>query len=774
MSAIGYWKVTLTTPMGPQIMQLRIISVADRFSGRIESAMGNHDIEGTVSGDSFSWIMHATKPIAIKVTFAVVIDGDTLRGTAKAGPFPKAAVIGERIAPPLDSSVSQVAAPGAADAAGGAGAVAGAASHAVPHVTADSIDPDYHKPFIEVNELRQQPVPHRYVHGGFAGTDARFSFYFPPKEQYQGRFFHNTYPLATTSDIGPFPIQFEVAVGDLGFTLASGAYYVQTNLGGSDRTPPADAAIGAYRVNAAAAKYSRELARGLYDEHRPYGYLFGGSGGSYQVQGAAENTDGVWDGFLPFVLGSPHAIPSMFTIRMHAMRVLRQRDRFPSIMDAIDPGGSGEPCTELNDEERAALTEATLMGYPPRGWWNHETLTSGYFSNVAPIMPLLDPDYVEDFWREPGYLGTAPGGLIRELRFHFDTIVKRVIDGYPKQMELAAVPDHDFTDAHLVIVSGASAGKSIPIGSIDGHLIGFAFAADQAAINAIAAGDQVRIDNAWALALQTYHRHQVPESTEFYAWNQFRNDDGQPKYPQRELLIGPIGAANTAGAMPIGAIRGKVLALSVLMDIDALPWQADWYRSAVKRALGNSFENNFVLWFIDHAQHENPLTVPARARTVSYCGALQQGLRDLAAWVEQGVRPPDTNYRVVDTQVQVPADATERGGIQPVVHLLANGAARADIRPGDAVAFSAVVDVPPGAGQVVLLEWDFNGEGRFPIDDPIRPPKARVSASATHRFDQPGTYFPVVRVTSQRQGDAETPYGRVQNLARVRVVVGER
>ena len=155
-----------------------------------------------------------------------------------------------------------------------------------------------------------EPVPHRYVHGGFKGTDARFSFYFPPKEHYEGRFFHNTYPMATTSDIGPFPIAFDVAIGDLGFTIASGAYYVQTNLGGADRAPPADPAIAAYRVNAAAAKYSRVVAAELYGEHRPYGYLFGGSGGSYQTIGSAENTSGVWDGFVPFVMAHRTRFPA--------------------------------------------------------------------------------------------------------------------------------------------------------------------------------------------------------------------------------------------------------------------------------------------------------------------------------------------------------------------------------------------------------------------------------------------------------------------------------
>jgi hypothetical protein len=90
-------------------------------------------------------------------------------------------------------------------------------------VTGDSIDPDFAEPFVEIDEERSEPLPHRYVHGGFTGTNARFSFYFPPPEQYQGRLLHNTYPMAVTSDIGPFPIAFEVAMGDLGFTLDSGA-----------------------------------------------------------------------------------------------------------------------------------------------------------------------------------------------------------------------------------------------------------------------------------------------------------------------------------------------------------------------------------------------------------------------------------------------------------------------------------------------------------------------------------------------------------------------
>ena len=40
----------------------------------------------------------------------------------------------------------------------------------------------------------------------------------------------------------------------------------------------------------------------------------------------------------------------------------------------------------------------------------------------------------------------------------------------------------------------------------------------------------------------------------------------------------------------------------------------------------------------------------------------------------------------------------------------------------------------------------------------------------TYTFTKPGTYFPVVRVTSQRHGNTTTPYGLIQNLASIRVI----
>lgn len=125
----------------------------------------------------------------------------------------------------------------------------------------------------------------------------------------------------------------------------------------------------------------------------------------------------------------------------------------------------------------------------------------------------------------------------------------------------------------------------------------------------------------WYLALQTYHRHQVP-TPDMHAWDQFRGRDGKPIYPQRNLLIGPISAFHGAGSNQTGRLNGKMIVLESLMDIDALPWQANWYRTKVKQALGSSFNDNYRLYFIDHAsilRQPGWQSKPARSATRARC-----------------------------------------------------------------------------------------------------------------------------------------------------------
>lgn len=101
----------------------------------------------------------------------------------------------------------------------------------------------------------------------------------------------------------------------------------------------------------------------------------------------------------------------------------------------------------------------------------------------------------------------------------------------------------------------------------------------------------------------------------------------------------------------------------------------------------------------------------------------------------------------------------------------ANGGERAEVKVGEPVTFTAKIDVPPNTGKVVAAEWDFLGVGDYPTTEKLGELKPSVTLKATFTFSKPGTYFPVLRATSQREGNPQTPYGRVRNLTHVRVVV---
>ena len=645
------------------------------------------------------------------------------------------------------------------------------------HVDADTSGPAadllFAQPFIDLDEWRDIPVRHRYVHGVFAGTQTRFSFYFPPPDQYQGRFFHYITPVPDSETLS------QGATGEddrIGFSITSGAYFVETNGGGragiGHPGSAVDPSIGAYRANAAAAQYSRIVATRFFGPHQAYGYSFGGSGGAYRTIGGLENTSGVWDGAVPFVLGSPMAIPNVFCVRMHAMRVLK--DKFPHIIDALEPGGSGDMYAGLDEEQLDALREVTRMGFPPRAWFGYKTMGVHGFSAVYPGIVMADPQYFEyDFWHEKGYLGANPPPSLKRARVRQPSHITAIhADGtLPVTVRLAdLLPDIDFLGGDLVILTGAAAGKTLPLARITGDTVVLGDV-DPQVLAEIQPGDGVRVDNSNFLAAQTYHRHQLPAGDEYPVWDQFRNTDGTPRYPQRARLLGPLFTASAAGAVPTGTFNGKMILVESLWDREAFPWQADWYQARVMAQRGGDIEDCFRLWYVDHALHaerEDP------TRTVNYTGVLQQALRDLSAWVEQGTPPPQTTrYRIDDGQVIVARAAADRKGVQPVVLLRVNGAERADIPVGTEVVLNATVDVPPGAGVVVRAEWDLEGRGDFAVAESFGPGRAAPSVTlvARHVFQTPGVYFPTLRVTSQRDGDAVTPYARIQNLGRVRVVV---
>lgn len=657
-------------------------------------------------------------------------------------------------------------------------------------------DEEFNSPYVDIDELRERQLPdlsmyqYRYVHGGFTGTDVKFSFHFPLEQDYEGRFFQYLSPFpGPDEELGSIPI---TGVDDrIGFALSHGAYFVETNMGSKQMFGPVSDPSLIYRSSAAAAEYSRQVARDLYGEHRAFGYVYGASGGGFKTMECIEKTT-AFDGAVPHVIGSPVALPSSITVRGHALRVLR--NKFPQINDNLDVGGSGDMYQDLNDEERAVLEEVTLMGFPPRSWFAYDQIGDGALPVLMPGILGSDPEYVSDFWSKPGYLGSVENGSAQRDRIFMEAKVTRLpqvkveiqkkkeqIDSrngadtaWQKQMnyiedqegtwiEFDQVPCGDdlYLDGlSLIVQNGKAQGQHLKLDYLDGNRVylGAAYGVNDAkqAIEALEIGDVILFDNSDYIAVQTYHRHIVPER-EYTAWDQFRDEVGQPIYPQREVEV--FGDVKNQS----GLIAGRTIVIASLMDESALPWQADWYRRRVANVNGNE-EDIFRLYYIDNSFHDDVTPTIDDTHLVPYIGAVRQSLLDLSAWVERGVEPlKSSSYEVKGGQIIIGETANDRKGIQPVIRLRVNNKEKVNIKVGETVTFEVSFDIPENAGQITSMEWSFEGEKHLIDKD--------VETTVNHTYTQEGTYFAAVRVGIERLGNRNASQTQIYNVARVRVVV---
>ncbi|KAK6207529.1 hypothetical protein QIS74_12610 [Colletotrichum tabaci] len=638
-------------------------------------------------------------------------------------------------------------------------------------VTSTCIDPLYENPVIDVESDETAPGPHYRVSGHFFNTSTRFNFYFPPKDAWEGRFLQFAYPT-----------QSENATNEtIGFGLDSNAYTVQVT------------GTNGYRAEAAAANFSRVVAAQHYktgNTTRIYGYVYGGSGGSNQVIGGIENTVGIWDGAVAMVQAVPVSAPNGPSVRAMAGLVLRNKSA--EIQEVLRPGGNGDPLSipTLTQVERSMLLEVTEFGVPVGTWEHFNEVANSSTLNILKntFLKTLDSTYADDFWSKPGYLGTEQsplGDVIRGALVDFSTTVQGVErdgSGMPISIVLGTAPASvaDIYGYDLTVFGLNGTELGVISGTLYTHSKTMAFndsttaANDRTIQKQLAEGARLQIDNRWSLAAHPYYRHQVPQRAGFYGFDQFRTANGT-LYPQRPLDTSKLLASSVAGGGHTGAIGCKLIVIQNLMDSDAFPWHADWYKSQVKQHLGDRFDDNYRLWYNDNAEHyyeERPLS--RLAIIVPYNGIYQQALQDMVSWVEDGVPAPDaTSYTVSagDNSVQLPPSAVERRGIQPVIDFLVNGGRHCNVKLGEAVTFRAIVDTPPGTGEVVDVEWDLFSTGTFSHPGPAIAPNQTVRVEHTVTYNTTGDHVAIVRATSHRKGDPVAAYGRVMNLARVSVVV---
>ena len=671
----------------------------------------------------------------------------------------------------------------------------------IDFVCSDSV---FREPFIDMDKTIQVPVRCRYIHGGFSdGT--RFSMYVPlKKEDFTGRFFQHVTPFPDSETASqPYPAE----INPICFAISHGAYFLETNEGGkldfSDPSAGRDASIGAYRANAACAELSRYIARMIFDCDRPFGYCFGGSGGAFRTVGSAEHTEGIWDGAVPYVMGSDNAIPNVFAARMYGLRVLR--DKLDDIADAMLPGGSGDPYATLDVEQRQVLREVTNMGFPMKSWSGWRNMDVHGFVVLYQTLRRMDPSYFsEDFWHKPGYLGYDNPPSLQRDRLQTKAAVTRIvgrdeaerlglvkpfseaergtadrawaalgtdIKDKPAAYEISESVEMHTLGADLVI---SSCGERLQVAAVSGRYVVPADVNAPQLLTLLHPGDSVVLDNSDFLAVETYHRHQVP-TPDYAGWDQFRCSGGTLMYPQRPFLVGPYITMGAAGCRFEGAIKCKVILCCSVWDREAFAWQGDWYRSKVRGHLGGGEEDNFRLWYTDRATHGDALAEDP-TENVSYMSTVYQALLDVSDWVERGVAPSkSSDYRIEEGQVVLSDCGRSRGGLQPSVSALVGGSQRADAAPGEEVTVHVVAECPEGTGGIIKAEWSIDGKNyTLPVDldGAVRSADgSRVEFDTVVRYDEPGTYFPTVRVFSGRTGEDDIPHTAISNLGKIRIVV---
>ena len=685
-------------------------------------------------------------------------------------------------------------------------------------------DPTYRKVYVDIereetrpnpNDPEGEPLKYLFVHGGFRDEEQdrhiKFSFCFPVKEQFRSRFFQYLCPFpGPDEEMASFK---RVGADDnIAFALVHGAYFIESNMGSKFAFGSAADPTLTWKASAMCAEYSREYAMKYYGCGRPFGYVYGGSGGGYKSMACIENTD-AWDGAAPFVIGCPVSLPNSISLHVFAQRTLRHQ--FKNIVDALDAGGSGDPEALMNDYEKAAYREIVRMGFQPKSWFIEAegTVDPGSLPVLMPGIRQRDPEYFTDFWTKPGYDGYYPDSSSCRDRLVFDGVVKAVhmpgdrveddeysngVDtAWKKQLaqgngawiELEEVPEGDdlyLEGVNIEITSGRAKGKVMILGGIEGKalLIGSAYGFSDIGevIADIEPGDTVHLDNSDYVAVQMYYRHQVPDDKSFEAFSQFRDADGNLAIPQRPYIMG-YGFTGT-GTVQDGDIQGKVIMNQSLMDESTWPWCAHWYRGRVISSKGS--DQDYRLYYNENCLHGD-ITALQSSRVINYVGSLYQSLLDLSDWVERGIEPKKTsNYTYKEGQIYMEQDPAKRCGLQPKVTLTANGGKCAKVKPGEAVTLEVFAEVPQGAGAVTAFDFslkeeklDIHDAKRKVFDHPAEVVQlgtgedgvTRAKGSITVSYEKPGTYFAAVRSKSNADGSPADVFTQVLNLDRARIIV---
>lgn len=664
-------------------------------------------------------------------------------------------------------------------------------------------DDAFGAPFIDVDEMRQHPRPHRYVHGGFAGGDTLFSFYFPEPKLYGGRFAHwmeggagGNEKSLMIDPAKPRPSQWDYLF-DMAFDDLNG-YLIESNQGHKvfDMRPDKVPGLTVWRASTESARFSRYVAEQIYGKVPSFGYVGGIGGGGGRAVYCMENAPDVYQGCTPQIIGSS---VSQYGAMQRAVKFLGA-EKLKDVADAVAPGGSGNPYATLNALQRDALADLYRCGYP-RGAENQlkPTRTIGF---IYTALERSDPSYFDDFWKLSGYAGKDKIEQLRPYIVERTAKVKSVVPisrsmepatlewygvlppDLPFAVELDIPGKEEFYGCELTILTGAAKGRNLFINGTYNGLSGFPERTPDV-MKGVKPGDEVKLDNRRFLAFIHYFLHSVNANATvsrltghpvIQSGRPFA-PDGIPLYPQRPAMPG-FGEMSTN-------INGKLIYVNSTHDVYVWPVTAG-FTDIYRAKYGDKLDDRYRFFWADNGVIGPPQKAVGYnvgegdlrvwdTRLINFQHSMGRIVwRHLRDWVEFKKAPPvSTKFHFnADNALVLPDEAAARGGIQPVVNVTASGSSRVEARVGQSVKFDGMISAPPGAGKVVLSEWDFgDGEWNYPFKNPEADGTASdLRVSASHSFTAPGTYFVTLRA-GIKPGGAAANMEAIPNLDQVRVVV---
>lgn len=608
-----------------------------------------------------------------------------------------------------------------------------------------------------------------------------YVFRFPAKEYFKNRSFEQQHPSGG-------------GVVDNHMAFVNGAFSVNW------MSASVANSVASHRHEAAATKIAKALARDIYgDTGKIYSYFWGCSGGGIVSMAAAENTEGVWDGVQVHCTG-PKGIGTYHSFLWQAHYTLAvPPEKADAVAAAAEPGGTGEIYAGLDDEQKAVLDEFISAGYPL-------PIIKNRFKSLIPVVDpidirMKDPAYEDDFWSKPGYAGTNPPEYLEAALVDAPakiTRIERDADGAPTLLHFdpTTLPDlgrmgqnylefwvYDEQGKRLIDPTEADGapsenqrrytlkGKYDPAaatlaltGTLRDHFgNSYDITNSPLLLGSLREGGDVRINNRFILAMYFYPRYSNIEGMRSY--DQYRQADGTPMYPQRKdtSVLEFANYRTMGGRSETGDIKTKVIIMEGRSDNLSWPLFNASYAEQIEKALGPEKARKMMRFYLhDNGRHGAGGGEP---------GTFQQAMQDMMDWVEDGKTPPQsTSYTIVDGQVVPPASAAERGGLQPVMSLAANGKTRAKVQLGKSVKLSGEFEMPPATGKIVHYSWTIDGkeDGSVAVENP----QPKLSVSRTITFDEPGTH--VVRLTVEGQRDGKLrPINMAlpQNFKVVQVVV---